>query len=174
MKKTFTLIITLLILRGFAGYSQKIGYAEIDKVIVLMPEYEQAKAKLEGEYKDIQKQLEEMQVEFNNKYKAYTDNMNLPDNDPKKWSPSVRQLKEKELQDIQIRMQDFQASVSQQLQQRQLELMEPINKKIQGVIDQIMQEKGYLFVILDLTAVQVNKAKCEDITPLIKQKLNIQ
>jgi hypothetical protein len=37
-----------------------------------------------------------------------------------------------------------------------------------------MDEKGFSYVIKDLTVIQVNKTKCEDVTPYVKQKLGIQ
>lgn len=174
MKKLLLSLLLLSSIGILAGKAQKIGYCEIEKIITLMPEYEKSKAKLEGEIKDIQTQMEEMQVEFNNKYKAYTDNLSLPANDTKKWSPSVQQLKEKELQDLQQRIQDFQSSVQQTLQDRQVQLMQPLTNKLDSVINVIMDEKGFTFIIKDLTVIQINKSKCEDITPLVKQKLKIQ
>jgi len=174
MKKLLLTLFLITTFGIFAGNAQKIGYCETEKIITLMPEYEKAKAKLEGEIKDVQNQMEEMQVEFNNKYKAYTDNVSLPANDPKKWSPSVQQLKEKELQDLQQRIQDFQTSIQQSLQERQIQLMQPLTNKLDSVINVVMEEKGFTFIIKDLNVIQVNKTKCEDITPLVKQKLKIQ
>jgi len=170
MKKLLLTLFLITTFGIFAGNAQKIGYCETEKIITLMPEYEKAKAKLEGEIKDVQNQMEEMQVEFNNKYKAYTDNVSLPANDPKKWSPSVQQLKEKELQDLQQRIQDFQTSIQQSLQERQIQLMQPLTNKLDSVINVVMEEKGFTFIIKDLNVIQVNKTKCEDITPLVKQK----
>lgn len=174
MKKTFLTIIAIFALGLINLSAQKIGYCQIDKVITLLPEYEQAKAKLEGEMTDIQSQMEEMQVEFNNKYKVYTDNQALASTDAKKWSPTVQQLKEQELTQLQQRMQDFQSTVQQTLQQRQADLMQPISNKLDSVINVIMKENGYLFVIKDSTVISVNKSKCDDITPMIKTKLKIQ
>jgi len=161
-------------LTGFAANAQKIGYCQIENVITIMPEYELAQAKLEGEMQDLQTQAEEMQVEFNNKYKAYTDNLALPDGDPNKWSTARLQVKEKELTDLQQRIQEFQSTASTTLQQRQYELLQPISDKLDSVIDVVMAEKGYSFVIKELTVIQVNKSKCDDVTPFVKQKLGLQ
>ena len=174
MKKIFLSLVAVVLFGTVTLNAQKVGYCEIDKIVQIMPEYEKAKAKLEGEVQDIQKQIEEMQVEFNNKYKAYTDNMALKDDDPNKWSPAIVQVKEQELQQLQQRIQDFQSTAQQTIQQRQVELLQPISNKVDSVINVVMNEKGYAFVIKDLTAIQVNKNKTDDISPLVKQKLGIQ
>ncbi len=174
MKKIFLISLGIILLSFSSLTAQKVGYCEIEKIVPIMPDYEQAKAKLEGEMLEIQTQAEEMQVEFNNKYKQFTDNAALASGDAKKWSPSIQQVKEQELQQLQQRIQDFQYTAQENLQIRQIELLEPITKKVADAIDVIMEEKGFTYVITDLTVIQVNKTKCEDVTPLVKQKLGLQ
>ncbi len=174
MKKFIFGIVGLLIFSSINVNAQKIGYCELDKIIEIMPEYEIAKAKLEGEVLDIQNQAEEMQVEFNNKYKEYTDNLALKEGTTGKWGPAIVQVKEQELTQLQQRMQEFSMSAEKILAQRQYELLEPISIKLDSVIDIIMVEKGYTYIIKDLTVIQVNKTKCEDIGPFIKEKLGLQ
>lgn len=174
MKKVFLSVITLVIFGTFSANAQKIGFCQIDQIVQIMPEYEQAKAKLEGEVQDIQNQSEEMQVEFNNKYKAYTDNVALAVGAAKKWSEAIVQVKEQELQQLQQRIQDFQQTAQQTIQQRQVDLLQPISDKVDSVIDVVMDERGISFVFKDLTIVEVNKKKCEDVSPFVKQKLGLQ
>lgn len=173
MKRIVFTIIGLAMFSLIAN-AQKIGYCQMQKIIQLMPEYELAQAKLEGEMQDMQTQAEEMQVEFNNKYKSYTENVQLPAENTKKWSPAILQVKEQELTQLQQRLQEFQATASENLQKRQLQLLEPISTKLDSVINIVMTEKGYSFIIKELTVIQVNKNKCDDITPQIKQKLKLQ
>ncbi len=174
MKKVFLAVITLVVFGSISVKAQKVGYCEVDKIVQIMPEYTKAKAKLQGEIKDIQDQSEEMQVEFNNKYKAYNDNVALPASDKTKWSPAIVQVKEQELQQLQQRIQDFQQTAQQTIQKRQMELLQPISNKVDSVIDVVMDEKGISFVFKDLTTIEINKKKCEDIGPFVKQKLGLQ
>lgn len=139
-----------------------------------MPDYEQAKAKLEAQAKDYQNQLEEMQVEFNNKYKDYTDNASLGDKDPKKWSPAIVKMKEQELQDLQQRIQDFQTTIQQELQDSQVKLLNGIQDKVDSVIDIVIQENNYWFVIENTQDIRVNKNLVNDVSPTVKQKLGLQ
>ncbi len=172
MKKTL-LGLMLIFFASFA-FGQKIAYCDVDQIIAIMPEAEQAKAKFEKEMNDINNELEEMQVEYNNKLKEYQDNLALPDNDPNKWSPIVQQNKEQELLQLQQRIVDFQTQAQQQLQQRQIELMQPVYNKVDSVLGVIAKEKGYSVIFKDRTLVYINEDKCDDVAPLVKQKLNLQ
>ncbi|MEA3450444.1 MAG: OmpH family outer membrane protein [Bacteroidota bacterium] len=174
MKKLFLSVITLVILGTISVDAQKFGFCELDPIVQIMPEYNKAQAILEGEILDVQNQTEEMQVEFNNKYKAYNDNIALAKGTTGKWGPAIIQVKEQELQQLQQRMQSFQQTSQQALQQRQMQLLKPISDKVDSVINVIMDEKGLSFVFKDLTSVQVNKKKCMDISPFIKEKLGLQ
>jgi len=173
-RKFFLVIITLFVIASFSVNAQKVGFCDIEKIIEIMPEYESAKARLEGEVMDIQNQAEEMQVEFNNKYKQYIDNVALKEGEAGKWSPAILQVKEKELSQLQQRIQEFQYEAETILMERQYELLLPITTKVDSVIDVLMIEKGYFYVIKDLTVIQVNKTKCDDIAPFVKQKLGLQ
>ncbi len=174
MKKIILTIIGIIAFGTITVNAQKIGYCQLEDIVTIMPEYNQAQAKLEGEVADVQSQAEEMQVEFNNKYKAYTDNAALADGDANKWSPAIMQVKEQELSDLQQRIQDFQTTAQQTLQQRQMDLIQPISDKVDSVINVIMKDEGLSFVIKDLTIIDINKDKCVDVTPMIKQRLNLQ
>lgn len=174
MKRFYLSIIALIFVGTVSMNAQKIGYCELESIITIMPEYQLAQAQLEGEVRDIQSQAEEMQVEFNNKYQTYTDNVALAAGAAGKWSPAIQAVKEQELADLQQRITDFQSTAQQTLQTRQNELLEPISAKVDSVIDVIMVSEGITFVVKDLTVVQVNKAKCTDIGPMVKQRLGLQ
>ncbi|MBN2662124.1 MAG: OmpH family outer membrane protein [Bacteroidales bacterium] len=174
MKRIYLTIIGLVFLSSLSLNAQKIGYCELESIITIMPEYQLAQAKLEGEVRDIESQAEEMQVEFNNKYQAYTDNAALATGATGKWSSAIQAVKEQELADLQQRISDFQSTAQQTLQMRQFELLEPITAKLDSVIDVIMVAEGITFVVKDLSVMQVNKAKCIDVGPMIKQRLGLQ
>jgi len=174
MKRIYLIIIGLIALGTVSLDAQKVGYCQLESIITIMPEYQLAQAQLEGELRDIELQAEEMQVEFNNKYQAYTDNLAMADGTTGKWGPTVIAVKEQELADLQQRIGDFQGTAQQSLQIRQMELLEPITLKIDSVIDIIMDEENLDYVFKDLSIIQINKSKCVDVSPMIKQKLNLQ
>ncbi len=90
----------------------KFGHINSDELIKAMPEYDSAMAKLEKTRKDLVNALEIMQVELNNKYEKYN-------KESKTLTDLVRQSREQELQDLQARIQEFQANAQQQLTEQQ-------------------------------------------------------
>ena len=87
----------------------------------------------------------------------------------------VKQSKEKEIVDLQTRIQQFQASAEQEFEGKRAELLAPILEKIQNAINAVGKEKGYTYV-LDLAtgaAVYVG-TDAVDCTPAVKAKLGIK
>jgi len=172
MKK---LVILILVLSSwFLVNAQKFGYLDINAVLNVLPDVEQAKAQLEKEYRDVQNQLEEMQVEYNRKLQEYQNNMQLPEDDSQKWSKALVQLKEQEIQDLQQRIINFQNTAQQTLQQRQTELFNPINDKIKEKVDSIAKAKKLVVVWTEENAYYINKEQVLDITSDVLKALGLQ
>ena len=87
----------------------------------------------------------------------------------------VKQSKEKEIIDIQNRIQQFQSNAEQEFEAKRAELLKPILDKIQNAINTVGKEKGYTYV-LDLAtgaAVYVG-TDAVDATNDVKAKLGIK
>ncbi len=171
--KKFAILI-LVMGSWFMVSAQKFGYFDLNSVLKTLPAVEKAKAQLEKEYRDVQNQLEEMQVEYNKKLQEYQNNMQLPDSDTSKWSPAVVQLKEQELQDLQQRIVSFQNTAQQTLQKRQTELFQPIQDQIKTKVDSIAKAKKLMAVWTDDNVYYINKNMVTDITPEVKKALGLK
>jgi outer membrane protein len=88
-------------------------------------------------------------------------------------SDLIRQTKEKEITDLQQRIQAFQASADQDLQNKQQELFNPLIQKIKDAITAVGKENGYNY-ILDVGTGAVVYYQGDDIMPLVKKKLGIK
>ena len=84
--------------------------------------------------------METIQVEFNNKLQEYQKAEST-------MTDAVRQLKEKELSDLQNRIREFQQVAQQDIQKKEAELMEPIQKLVFSTIEEYAKAKGYDMVI---------------------------
>ena len=104
-----------------------------------MPEYKEAEANLQVYGKDLQDQLEQIQVEFNNRYLEYEKNVAT-------YSDSVRQLKERELTELQQRFQDFQQVAQQDMQKKEAELINPVYTKANDAVKVVSTRGGYIAV----------------------------
>ena len=110
-----------------------------------------------------------MESELQNKIQAFRAN-------EKMMTTPTREMKTKELQELQGRIQDFSQRAQQDLQNKQVELLTPVIEKATKAVQEVAREKGFSY-ILDSSpskAVVIFDEKGEDIMPLVKAKLGIQ
>ena len=146
----------------------KLAHIDSQELLSMMPEADSARAALEREQKSIQTQLEEMQVEFNNKYNDYVTRADS-------MSDFIRQSKEEELQSLQERIRMFEANAQQNLQQQRSKMFQPIIDKAQRAIDKVAAENGYDYVF-DISAGSVifQSDRTVDLMPLVKEELGLE
>ena len=89
------------------------------------------------------------------------------------WSDSIRSSKEKELTDIQTRIQEFSQSVDLELQQQQQSLMAPIYEKARNVVSQLAKEGSYVYVFDINSVLYYDAAQSTDLTPAARTAMNI-
>ena len=131
-----------------------------------MPEFEQAQKNLDAFSRDLQDQMEQIVVEFNNKMADFEKNQAT-------MAASVKQMKQQELQQLQQRYGEIQQLAQQDMQKKQAELFEPVHKKAQDAINKIAKAAGYLAVFESGTLVYFDAAQLVDIAPLVKKELGI-
>ncbi len=168
-------IAVVIFLLGFIGQdisaqNFKFGHINSDELIQALPEYDSATKKLESFRQDLINALELMQVELNNKSEAYQkESKNLTD--------IVRQTKEQELMDMNRRIQEFQQSAQQQLQEKQAELFQPVMAKIDKAIKDVGKENGFIYIFTvgqGSSLVYFDETKSTNVMPLAKVKLGIK
>ena len=115
MKKLIKLtLVVALVLGSSSLFAQKLGRINLEEIITLMPEYKEMMTNMEAYSKDLRDNLETIQVELNTKYNDFQKNKAT-------YSEVTRQLKEKELTDLQNRLQEFYQSAQEDLQKKEKE-----------------------------------------------------
>ncbi len=114
----------------------------MQEIVMAMPETTEMQANLETFRKDLLGNLETMQVELNNKYADYQSTYQTA-------TESVRALKEKDIQDLQTRMEQFEQSAMQEMQTKQNELLQPIVNKAKEAVSKVAKSGAYT-VVYDL------------------------
>jgi outer membrane protein len=76
-----------------------------------------------------------MQNEYQTKLQDYQANMATMSN-------LIRQNKEREIMDIQTRMENFRAQAEEDLQEKELELTSPIIEKARNAVSDVAKENG--------------------------------
>lgn len=167
MKKVLKLTLAVVcVMFSTSLFAQKIGYVNTDEIITNMKETQDAYTQLEAYAKDLQAQMETIQVEFNNKLQEYQ-------NATETMTDAVRQLKEKELTDLNTRIQEFQQVAQQDLQKKENELLAPIYEKVKNTIDEVAKAGGYTVILPGNALIYVDAAQVKDIASDVKAKLGI-
>jgi outer membrane protein len=108
-----------------------------------------------------------MGMEYQTKLQQYQENVAT-------MSDLIRQTKEKEITDLQQRIQAFQQSADQDLQAKQQELFNPLIEKVKKAIDDVSRENNYNYVFDVGTGALVFFENGDNILPLVKAKLGIK
>ncbi|MGD9928953.1 MAG: OmpH family outer membrane protein [Mangrovibacterium sp.] len=169
MKSVFKIcLIAIMLVSAGLVQAQTLKFAHIDSqaLIQAMPETITAQKSLEEQAKGLEEQLASMQQEFQTKLAEYTEKS-------EGMTDIVRESKEEDLQNLQQRIQSFNSTASQKLQQKQGELMQPIFNKANETIEVVAKEQGVIYVF-DSNAVLYKSNASIDLLPLVKAKLGIQ
>ena len=169
--KRFIGILALIVFMASAMQAQnmKFGHINSDELIRALPEFDTANANLDKFRQELVNALELMQVELNNKSDAFT-------KESKNYTEIVRQTKENELVDMNRRIQEFQVNAQQQLQDKQVELFQPIYTKVDKAIKDVGKENGFLYVfdVAKGSLLYFDETKSTNVLSLAKAKLGIK
>mgnify|MGYP003171565571 CR=1 FL=1 len=167
MKKLIKLtLVVALVLGSSSLFAQKLGRINLEEIITLMPEYKEMMTNMEAYSKDLRDNLETIQVELNTKYNDFQKNK----------AEVTRQLKEKELTDLQNRLQEFYQSAQEDLQKKEKELTDPIVAKAQEAVKKVAQKGAYVAVFNTTipSMVYYDEAAMTDLSTEVKAELGIQ
>ena len=164
MKKIF--VIAVMALLTLSASAQKIARVNFTELVQLMPEADQARETMAAASKEADETYKTMVEEFQTKYQQYQQKAST-------WTASIKESKERELSDMQQRIQDFQQSVSQELQEQQSTLMAPIYQKAQDEVQKIAKNLG-VDVLLDTSSALYYSDAIVDITAQARKALNIK
>jgi outer membrane protein len=166
MKKLF-LIAAMAVMSVAAGAQNlKWAYIDFNEVIMLMPEMDSARATLEENQKTNEEILMAMYEEYQTKAQQYQQKA-------ESWTPAIRESKEKEIMEIQARLEQTQQSLQQEMQQLQNNLQAPIYEKAQNAVNDLAKAKGVAFVFEKSSLLYLDAAQGIDLTPEVRKALNI-
>ncbi|MBL7764507.1 MAG: OmpH family outer membrane protein [Chitinophagaceae bacterium] len=165
--KKLSIILSLLAVSVFSFAQQKIGYINSEELVLSMPEAKKADAEISAYAKTFQDQLQGMQKELETKYKAYEAGV-------KTMSEAMKDVKEKELQDLQNRIGSTQQSAEEKVAAKRQELLKPITEKADGAIQAVAKEKGYTFILDVSSGSLVYATPTDNILEAVKAKLGIK
>ena len=170
MFKKLVIVMLLALPMGVFAQAQKFGHVNSADVISLMPEYTKAIDDLEAMKKQFTDELTRTQEEFNRKYQEFQQAMaseSLPQN--------IAERRQKELEDMMQRQQQFQEEASMQMQRAQQEKMVPVYKRLNDAIAAVGQAEGVIYVFdLARTDIPYVSTASIDLTAKLKAQLGLK
>lgn len=149
-----------------AAFAQKFAHINSQEVFQLMPEMDKARTDIDAMVKDNQDVLKSMYDEYQTKLQAYQQNA-------AKWGASIKESKEKELMEMENRINETQQSMQQEMQTIQNNITAPIMKKCNEAIQAKAKEGGYIYVFDSSAALYIDPAQSTDLTPAVREALGI-
>lgn len=145
----------------------KLGHINSNDLMQIMPGRDSAQTVLQAEVQELETTLKTMQSEMEKRYNEYMENQSG-------WTELIRNTKQREIQDMGARIQEFQENAQKQLQQREQELLKPIIDRAKKAIEDVAAEGGYSYVFDSGVSALLYSPESDDIMPLVKKKLGLK
>ncbi len=169
MKKVIKLTLAVvLVMSSTSLFAQKFGRINTQEIVAAMPEMKEMQTNLEQFGKTLSEGVEAISVEFQTKYQEYQKNY-------ESLSEAIREMKAKELQDLQARREQYQQAAQQDYERKYSELLSPIVEKAKAAIDKVSAAGGYL-AVFDTSVGSLayfDEAALTDIAPAVRAELGI-
>ena len=147
--------------------AQKFGHITAEALLQDMAGYDSAQVKLQKLNQTYELEIERIQVEINKKIEEFQNTMDS-------MSDLMKETKASEIQEMQARLQNFVQTAQQDLQQKQMSLIQPVMEKARGAIEEVAEEMGLIYVF-DMSQGNPVYASEEsvDLLPHVKAKLGL-
>src|SRR6056297_930715 len=141
----------------------KFGHVESQRIITLMPEYQQASDSLNNVRLKYDETAENMQVEINRKYNNLVEQQNELDS-------LILESMFSEVQSMQERLQNFQAQAQQKLRTLEGNLLQAVMAKLDTAIAEVAKELELIYVFDTSQRNPVYASdKSIDVGPMVKE-----
>lgn len=152
MKKAF-IIFGFIFLLAFGALPLKsaqaqdemsIGYVDPQTIMRSMPEMAAIERRLQNFVERKREEFAEKEATFRQEVEEYQQKMAV-------ISDEAKRQEEERLAQLNLELQEFQQNFQQEVQERQMSLMEPLLDEIQGAIDSVATERNFTYVLNTMT-----------------------
>lgn len=151
--------------------SIRIGYTNVDYILANLPDSKAIEAELKSFKAQLDNQLQAKSKEFQEKYDAYLKG-------EKMMAEPIKADKQRELQDLDARIKEFEQNAEASLQKKQQTLLQPILKKVEDAIKKVANENGFTYVFnsdagYGTTPVLLHAPESDNISDLVLKSLGV-
>ncbi len=167
MKKN--IFIAVFFMSAVVCNAQKIGHMNSGNLLSLLPEVAKADTGIVLFQKDLMLTGDTLAKAFEAEYKVFIEAYNAGT-----LSQLQVQKRQAELQKQQQTLQAYAQQVDERVANLRKQLLQPILAKLDEAIRAVAKENGYSFIFDTSTGGSLYAAESDDITPLVKKKLDIK
>ncbi len=169
MKKILVVFVFAILALPVVSVAQKLGHINSQQLLSLMPESKTAEETLKAKGAGLEKQMKDLQTQYQKLFKEYADAMQA-----KKLTPDAQKAKEESLQAMQQKIQAYQIQAQKDIQKLEADLLNPILEKANKAIQAVGKKNGFTYIFDTSARSIVYIAKdSKDILPLVKKELGI-
>lgn len=171
--KKYLILMVLVAGVSLFGNAQKVGWTNVELLLAYLPETEAMEKKLGDLEKAALEQLEIKQKYYQQKLLEY-----MEVKEAGKLSEAMDQAAQTELTKLQSEIQDGVKLAELKLVEKRMEMLKPIQEKMQKAIDDVSKEQGYAYILNNamgsgIPTIIYGTAE-DDVTEAIAKKLGIE
>ena len=163
--KNLLVAVTVLILSNVSVNAQsKVAHINTQELVEAMPDMKNAKSELEKLAKTYETDIQAMATELQNKIKQYD-----AESSSKTQEENGKRLQE--VQGMEQSIRQYQAQAQQDLQKKEIELLQPITEKAKDAILKVGNSQGFDYVLDSSQGQGVIMANGKDLLADVKAEL---
>lgn len=169
MKKILFVVMLSAFAYTASAQNTKMGRVNASEIIMLMPDTEKAQAEIETYQKELNAQIGTMRDEYGKKMREYQDKSATA-------TPLIRQQMEKDIVDLQTKIENFSQAAQEDTQDAVERLMAPIRAKVLEAVTKVAKANAVTAVI-DASQppfIYFDEVSIIDMTPAVKKTLQLE
>lgn len=171
--KSIAVAAIILFSANMATAQQKVGHIDFGAIITSTPEFKSAQEELKVLNDSKTKEVQDMYAAYQEKQNTANEKIRNRSEANSQEVDAELQVLGSEIQDIENRINEVQRAAQEELNKKEQELFEPIQKKVVDAINSVAKEKGYAYV-LDISSGSIPYFQGgDDLTEDIKTKLGV-
>ncbi|MAN58540.1 MAG: hypothetical protein CMC08_01740 [Flavobacteriaceae bacterium] len=169
MKKFKLVAVALVLFMGatsFVSAQTKVAHINTQELVEAMPQMKEAQNQLDKLRTTYDTEIKNMMKEYDGKIKQY-------DSEAGSKTDEENQKRVSEVQGMQNNIANYRQEAMKQLQQKEVDLLQPILEKARAAIQKVARAKGYLYVMDSTTGSGLILADGPDLMADVKKELGI-
>ena len=169
MKQLKTILFATVLSLGVLGFAQaqsKVAHINSTDLIQAMPEMKSAQAQMEKLGKTYEADIKDMATQLDTKAKQY-------DSEAATRTTEQNAKRAQELQTMENNIRQYQAQAQRDMQQKEMDLLQPITEKAKAAILKVARAQGYEYVLDSSQGNGVIMADGKDLLNDVKKELGI-